>query len=79
MQPGFKKAVRVLAIGATLAVAPVAYSPATGVQENALSCQNGTCCREDNSICGLSGNTFHHYYYKSEGSCVPKIAPDTPG
>lgn len=31
--------------------------------------ESGTCCREIGSICVVGSNSFHGYYYKSEGSC----------
>lgn len=78
MHENLKRAVRALAIGATLAMAPVAYSPDRGLHENTATCQNGTCCGERESICGLNGTNFQHYYYKAEGPCS-QIKPNVPG
>jgi hypothetical protein len=78
MQANLKRAARVLAIGTTLAMAPVAYSPDRGLHENTATCQGGTCCPEPYSICGLNGVNFQGYYYKSEGRCT-QVKPSTPG
>ncbi len=78
MSSTVKRFIRAAAIGATLALAPVAYSPSEGLRENTAACQNGTCCREADAICGLNGVNIYHYYYRAEGPCT-QIKPNTPG
>jgi hypothetical protein len=47
-------------------------------RSNTATCQNGTCCGERESICGLNGTNFQHYYYRAEGPCS-QIKPNVPG
>ena len=54
-----------------LAALPVALTASNGVEANKACAeeQNGTCCPESRSVCGLNGVNYNNYYYKAEGPC----------
>jgi len=37
--------------------------------QSIYAAENGTCCPELGSICGLNGRIFDGYYYIKEGPC----------
>lgn len=60
-----------LGVTAVLLVAPVRVDKQdTSVRLAVNDCvADGTCCPEFLSICGLNGQNYQNYYYKSSGSC----------
>lgn len=60
------------------AAAPVSYSPARGLHEATLACQDGTCCPELGSTCVIGEFQRPDKYYKESGSCTtPPPVPQT--
>ncbi|HEX8245683.1 MAG TPA: hypothetical protein VF541_19380 [Longimicrobium sp.] len=63
-----------LAIACLAATAPIKATPSGRLAANAACAQteemNGTCCREERSLCVVDGLVFQNYYYKESGTCT---------
>lgn len=66
----FKLRMVALAVAALGAFAPVAYSSDRGLITSSATCEDGTCCPEDKSLCIINGIISENSYDKgTEGSC----------
>lgn len=61
---------RLVLLGASVlgAISPVTLSK-SGAIVPARVCADGTCCREDKSLCFINGIRTENAYYKGTGPC----------
>jgi hypothetical protein len=66
MQTWKKVAFRAMAAGALLALTPLAFSPASGIEENAACAKTatGVCAREMNSVCSDGRTVLWDHYHR---------------
>jgi hypothetical protein len=70
MRTGIKHYVGIGSFATVLSLAPLAFSPGRGIEEQQACAQSGTCCPEPGSICVIGTNFARDYYFKPSGRCA---------